>query len=279
MRPKSGLMTNAKAFKVGLVVAIGWLVAEPAFAQQTTVTAPLQGNSSGFYEGIGTQWGISGKGWFFQFGGPPVQPPFAAGDPNGGANFGGGFRSGGMSGFFRLYADQGSSRSSSSAAPSVTIPNGGQGFFSDTVQRPFVMGLVPVVGDAESPLHEKLSRLQSERSAASPMPQPHEDEVATKEDLILKRSETVAASESGGGAAAGRSTAERGDVSVAEIREQKRRAEEARLVEIRELVAKADTLVSEGKTSVARSYLKMAERKAASEEERVAIAKRLAELK
>jgi len=35
-----------------------------------------------------------------------------------------------------------------SQTPSITLPNGGTGYFSDTSQSPFVIGFIPVVGGA-----------------------------------------------------------------------------------------------------------------------------------
>src|SRR5687768_8483149 len=46
-----------------------------------------------------------------------------------------------------IVAEQGSSRSLNSQAVSLTTLNGAPGFISATTQRPFVTGLIPVVGD------------------------------------------------------------------------------------------------------------------------------------
>lgn len=276
MRRGKSILRTATAVVIGAVASVFTCTTNVA-AQQTTVTTPFQQNGSSFYEGIGTQWGASGPGWFFQFGGPPVRPPFAAGDPNGGAAFGGGFRNGNTSGYFRLFADQGSSTTSGGSSPSVTIPNGGYGFLSDAVQRPFVFGVVPVVGDAESPLVERLSRLQQERAAGITSPK---SQSVDEGDLVIGDASAERASGgTGGGMRGGPSTAERGDLSVAEIRERKRLEEFAQQKVLDDLVAKADQLVRDGKPGVARTYLKMAERKAFTDDQRLAIAKRLEMLK
>jgi general secretion pathway protein D len=49
--------------------------------------------------------------------------------------------------FFLLQAAQGDDRTNVLQAPKVTLFNGQTGFVSDTSQRPFVMSVVPVVGD------------------------------------------------------------------------------------------------------------------------------------
>ena len=46
-----------------------------------------------------------------------------------------------------IVAEQGSTRSLNSQAVSLTTLNGAPGFISATTQRPFVTGLIPVVGD------------------------------------------------------------------------------------------------------------------------------------
>src|SRR5688500_18618584 len=125
-------------------------LAAPAAAQQVNLDAPFNTVGHSFYEQVGVRWGLSGRNWFFNFGGPGpgagVVPPFGGFDPNAGANFGVGFRGNGVNGFLNITAGQGSTTTFGSASPSVTVMNGQTGFFADTQQRPFVTGLVPVVG-------------------------------------------------------------------------------------------------------------------------------------
>jgi len=82
-------------------------------------------------------WGIRGNGWFANFPGPPPAPPFGGFDPNAGAQFG----FAGPNGFLNFTAGQGANTTFTSQAPSVTVMNGQTGFFSDTIQRPFVTSL------------------------------------------------------------------------------------------------------------------------------------------
>lgn len=131
-----------------LLVAIAGTTG-PACAQQTTVTTPFHSNSSSFFEQIGTQWGIKGPNFSFQFGGGGMgQPPFGNPDPSAGIRSGWAWNSGPWSGNFNFIAAQGSRTGMVSQAPSITLPNGGTGYFSDTSQSPFVIGFVPVVGGA-----------------------------------------------------------------------------------------------------------------------------------
>lgn len=123
----------------------------PAVAQQqVTVSSPHTAVSDSFYEHTGTSWGAQGKNWFFQFG-PPGNPNSAAPQfggfvPSAGANLGFGFNGGGFGGGFLGNFSQGSRRSFTSVTPSVTVPNGGTGMIMDTSVSPFVLGYVPIVG-------------------------------------------------------------------------------------------------------------------------------------
>ena len=133
-----------------------------AQAQQVTVGTPFNTAGSSYYEQFGVQWGLRGNGWFARFGGP-VAPPFGGFDPNAGASFG----FGGRNGFLNFSAAQGSSTTFGSQTPILTLPNGGTGFIADQSMRPFVTGIIPVVGDGppvvpfRSVLDERLSRLSA----------------------------------------------------------------------------------------------------------------------
>jgi hypothetical protein len=263
-----------------------------AAAQQVNLDAPFNSVGHSYYEQIGVRWGLAGRGWFFNFGGPGpgagVAPPFGGFDPNAGANFGFGFGGNGFNGSFNLSAGQGSSTTFGSASPSVTVMNGQTGFFADTQQRPFVTGLVPVVGSPimippvlppfappQSVLQERIGRLQA------------------GEGLTAAEAGASSAGESGGSAAAPPSplagegpgvrgsSAERGDLSVASIKAAKaaaKSAKEAALAEeIAVLLEKAQGKIEAGQPSVAKAYLQMAARKATGDQ-RAEIQRRIAEL-
>ncbi len=138
-----------------------------AMAQQINVTTPANSSGSSFFESIGTNFGFrlpagTGSGsrvvgllpggqvipnvTFSQNGFGSAIPAFGGFDPNAGLRFGFGSVGRGGGGFSLGFTlAQGSSRTSVSSAPSITIPNGGVGFITDGALRPFVTGVTPVV--------------------------------------------------------------------------------------------------------------------------------------
>ncbi len=155
-------------------VSLVWLAVQPTHAQmQSHASTAFRGAGQGFFEQTGVGWGFqhqnSGGYMFFNNGGPGPLPPFGGFDPNSQAHFGFGGRSGDVSWNLGIYAGQGSSQSMTSQAPSVVLPNGGSGYFFNTMQQPFVTGIVPVVGgQAISPLQERILRLRYEQSLRGP---------------------------------------------------------------------------------------------------------------
>jgi general secretion pathway protein D len=75
-----------------------------------------------------------------------TRPQFGSFDPNTAATFGFAILSD-IEAFFLLEAAQGDDRTNVLQAPKVTLFNGQQAFVSDTSQRPFVISVIPVVGD------------------------------------------------------------------------------------------------------------------------------------
>jgi hypothetical protein len=258
------------ACKTGCVLALAAGLAlsgvEGVLAQQTTVATPHPVASHSYYEHFGTSWGIRGNGWFFQFGGP-VAPPFGGFDPNAGASFG----FAGPNGFLNITAGQGSSTTLVGQAPMVTVTNGGTGAFFDQTLRPFVTGVIPVVGAQpplfDSVLHERLSRLEARQ-------------VGGTRDAAKGEKEPVAGA-AGAALARGPSSAERGELSVAEIKARKAAddatADAAAAAEIEALLEKARGAIAAGKPGVARIHLQMAARRAGREQQ-AAIQKQIAEL-
>ena len=254
----------------------------PVVAQQVQVSAPMTGVSDSFYERFGTSWGFSGGGRngraFFNFGGPnPGLPPFGGLDPNADARFGLGGRWGGGSAFFQGFAGQGSSRTIVSETPTIVIPNGGTGSIFSGVQRPFVTGVVPVVGRRNlSPLLDRIARLRSQPPAMSASRSSLADrrsaetdhgDLADHNDPAIGR-----ASASGGGSTrqAGyqpdRSTAGRGDLSVAEIQRRRESEQQAksdeRRAEVERLIERGRGCEQAGKLGAASIYYKRAARQA-----------------
>lgn len=235
-------MKRLTAIAIGLSAL---MTSATASAQQVNVETPFNSVGHSYYEQIGVRWGLRGNGWFFNFGGP-VNPPFGGFDPNAGANFG----FGGQNGFLNITAGQGSTTNFGSASPSVTVMNGGTGFFSDTVQRPFVTSLVPVVGEIRPPLMmtpppgpsvlaERLHRLRTEGTTSAPSVTSHS-------------------------APAAASSAEQGDLSVAEIKAQRAAKNQAAQAEVEVLIEKAAGARDAGNLGAAKVYLEMAARRAAA---------------
>src|SRR6185436_3896146 len=112
-----GPMAQTK-LSIALLALAGCFSSHPASAQMVHVGTPLIGVNDSFYEHINIGWGLRGRNWFMNFGGPnSVIPAFGGYDPNNDFRFG----VGGPNGFFNLAASQGSNRSITMSAPSVTM--------------------------------------------------------------------------------------------------------------------------------------------------------------
>ena len=226
----------------GLVCLGGVEVASAQYSFQQT---PFNTASHSFYENIGTAWGVQGRGWFFNFGGPGVgagnPSPFGGFDPNAQATFGAGFRGNGFSGHFGLTAGQGSDSTLTTTTPGVTIANGGMGFISDAQQRPFVLGVIPVVGEPVSPLRWRLERMAEQENSSGGA-----------------NGEKSAAAPKSGSSGGSSSSADRGDLSLAAIKAQQAAEDEAKAAEVAELLAKARELEDAGKPTSAKIYYKRA---------------------
>lgn len=242
---------------VGLAVASG---ASPAAAQYSSLAAPLGTGGDGFFEHVGMGFSFSGPGFFFQQNGlGAAAPPFGSFAPGAGLGGGVAFGFGGGQGQLSFVFEQGSRRSLASAAPGVTLANGAWSGFFDTSQTPFVVGVVPIVGDEPAratPLAERLDRLRHE---------PRGD--ATTSARADKPAGSSARSHAGS-AADSSSSAARPVGSLAEMR-QKRAAELAALVaEADELAAKAERALAAGKPGLAKLYFQQAARRADGEARR-----------
>jgi len=232
-----------------------WFVfASSGHAQYSVISAQQNGVGDSFFENIGVSFGAQfGNNGFFNFGGP-APPPFGGGGGGGGANFG--FQAGDPNGTnfrFNLFADQGSSRTLTSNTASVTVPNGGTGSIFSGSLTPFVTGIVPVVGQT-SPVLERYHRLMQQGGLR---------EYAEERGYVPAEPD---ADEGGGGLRLGASSAERGDLSIAEIRRQQVLEEEQVRSELLALVADAERCIGEGNLGAARVYLQQAARRASGSE-------------
>jgi hypothetical protein len=227
-----------------------------ASAQYSFVQTPFNGASHSFYENIGTSWALQGRGWFANFGGAGGGVPagFGGFDPNAQATLGGGFRGNGFSGRFGLTAGQGSDTTLTTSSPGVMVPNGGIGFFSDTQQRPFVLGIVPVVGEPVSPVKWRLERMAELGNSPGAGPQREAD-----------------SSNGSGGGSSGRSSAERGDLSVAAIKAQQAAEAAAKSAEVADILSQAREYETAGKLSSAKvQYRRALSRTSGKEQQEIA---------
>lgn len=244
----------------GVIAGLACLVgADVASAQYSFVQTPFNSASHSFYENIGVSWGLQGRGWFANFGGGGGGVPagFGGFDPNAQATFGAGFRGNGFSGNFRMTAGQGSDSTLTTSTPGVMVPNGGMGFFSDVQQRPFVLGVIPVVGEPVSPLRWRLERIAEQGNSPG----------------TGGSSEAGSSKEKSGSVSSGASTAERGDLSVAAIKAQQAAEEAATSSEVSELIAKAGELAAAGKISSAKIQYRRAALRATGKEQQEIAAK------
>lgn len=230
------------------VVLVSGFILEPAAGQNVTVGTPYNVVNDGFYEHFGINWGVRGRGFFFNSGsGGSLAPQFGGYDPNADARLG----FGGPNYFFNVSAGQGSRRSMISSTPMITMPNGGFGSIADSTMRPFVTGVVPVVGQPPTSLHDRVGRF---RAGETPPPAPPNSEEPSQSG--------------GGGGAATDSTANRGDVSVSEIRRQQAEEDAAKRAEVEALIEQGRGFEERGKPGVARIYYQQAANRATGELQR-----------
>jgi hypothetical protein len=267
------------------------VAAAPVSAQYSAVTTPFGTASDSFFENMGIGFGFSIPGAGFLpgddhgpsgtiglgptgaptpnlglpfTGGGGVAPPFGGGLAGAGrGGFGFGMAGGGLNTFGNMNFSQGSSRSFVMETPMVVVPNGGQGTIIDATQRPFVTGFIPVVGGygpgpgyglpsapAVSPLFERIQRLNAEGALRRQTAQQADVGVGARQDnqpLAL-----------GAGASQAASSAERGDLSVAEIRRQQAAEGDAADAELAAWIERARGAEAAGKRNVARIYYRMA---------------------
>jgi hypothetical protein len=171
--------------------------------------------------------------------------------------------------------DQGSTRSLTSTSASVTTMNGVPGFISATTLRPFVTGLIPVVGDyggAAAPIYgpatlmprynpgpsvvqERIARMRQEGTSFTP-------NRSTTRSPALKPSAVDQKQDGFQGrlAAARESSAGHATQSIAAIRLRQQQQDESRERKVAELYNKMREAQAAGKPEVARVYQQQFER-------------------
>lgn len=254
-------------------------------AQQVTVSTPLIGVQDNFYEHFNIGWSFRSRSprssMFFNFGSPAI-PPFGGFNPNADARIGIAQQWGDPVFGLGIRAGTGRTATMTMTAPMITMMNGVPGSIQDVTMRPFVTGLIPVVGAYAmyptmpvytappmtriSPLAERLGRLQYEKSHGVGTRAPQDGELALGNDgddeaISLAPANPIRAS-----------TAERGDVSVAEIRRRQAAEQSAQEQEIERLIAEARDAEAAGQLGIARVRYQQAAAKADGERRRELLA-------
>lgn len=236
--------------------------ADSTSAQMINVRTPFQSNTGTFYERTGINFG-------FSFGGnrrirglsptgqllPRIQvtqgsagvtaPTQGGYDPNASLRTGFATVGGDVNVAFGLEMGKGSRRSSSTQTPSVTMMNGQIGSIFSGAQRPFVTRIDPVIGRGGGNGLSIIRRpgysndgIEATETVSEPAPRTYSNP---------------------------NSTAVHGDISIADIKKQRRLEEmvqdQEMLQELQELISKASTLASQGEYGAARAKFGRALRK------------------
>ncbi|MFT5302001.1 MAG: hypothetical protein ACI814_002814 [Mariniblastus sp.] len=246
-----------------VATALGSLNGDSILAQNINVGTPLTHVSDSYYENLGTRFGFSipgGRGngsrivgWgpqgqfspnivFSQNGSGGAIPPFGGYSPNASFGFGRIGRNGG--GFsLGLNLAKGSTRTSTTVAPSLTVQNGNGGSLINGQFRPFVTGVVPVVGNSAqygqpvfAPDNGVTRAMQSGQLnlATGRAPETH---VASSDPVSFSNLE---------------STASAGDFSVSSIKAERKRRIEERKQQFIAAIKEAQVLESQSKYAEAR---------------------------
>lgn len=248
---------RASAFLFSLAVAL-WL--QPVAAQQINSGVGNISSGDSFGEFIGGSGGARGRNWFFGFGGGPgggAAPPF--GGVPGGLSGGFGFGGGGLSGGFGFTAGQGYSSNFGSTSGSITSLNGVPGYMFSGTLRPFVTQITPVVGNRPvliSPLALKLQQVGGVQGLRPPLRIPEQPETTNE---TPQRPADNGLGNSG-------SSAERGELSIAAIRQQQAAEDAAAQAELDQLIAEAERLAAAGNHRAAATQYSKAAAKAEGKE-------------
>lgn len=240
-------------------------------AQQIGVSSPFTTFTNSYYEHMGINFGFqfprAGGGFgggsrivglmpngqfapnvsFNQNSAASAIPPFGGFDPGSAGSFGFGRVGSGGGGFsLGMNFGKGSSRMLTSTTPSMTMFNGMGGSMFHGEVRPFVTGVIPVVGNSGTIITHPVNAVT----------------LATSSGQLDTRNlgrEDISRSTSVGDAPLPRSSsAERAFDSVAEIKARKESESQATLNKIKEHLDEAASAVSNGEYPRARSFLKMA---------------------
>ncbi|MCH2183129.1 MAG: hypothetical protein MK108_14105 [Mariniblastus sp.] len=276
---------------VALTALVCWSHSEIGFpsavrsltAQQIGISTPFTTARDSYYERMGVDFGFrlpGGRGpgsrivglmpngqftpngnlIFRQGGMSSAIPPFGGYDPGANARFGFNYLNRGGGGFSLGFDfGKGSNRSMTTTTPSLVVQNGHGGSITDGVYRPFVTGVIPVIGNGQRPQpyfpdNAVTRAIQSGVDLTAPHPEDTPDEPATTPSLRHPFS-----------------SARTGDLSVTEIKAQKLRREAERKAEFNAQLELVQIAESNEDYRVARIHLRKAIRlcEDASQKERL----------
>ncbi|MDA7885124.1 hypothetical protein OAU26_06000 [Mariniblastus sp.] len=247
---------------VGFVLALSTIAVEQSSAQNINVTNPVTrlndrsyshsginfgfgfpgGNGPGSrVQGLGPQGNL--KPWIgFQYGGNQAFPIFGGYSPNSGARLDFGRRgpNGGFS--FGINMAKGSTRTLSSVAPSLTVQNGFGGTLFNGQTRPFVTGMVPIVGGYPN---SNFSSGGLDNGVTRALNSGQLDLRPARREATRVPSGPVSYSDEN-------SSAMTGDLSVSEIKVQREKLKQERNREINALILEAKNLEKENRHAEAR---------------------------
>lgn len=257
-------------FKSGLailsvIVVAFWFDPAFAFAQNIGISTPFNTINDSFYENTGVSWGFQmGSGTqsqvFGSFGNSSTSaiPPFGGYDPNADATFGFINRNPNGDGFsLGLRMGKGSSRTMASATPSLVVPNGGTGAIFDGSLRPFVTGIIPVVADNHYMGNPNWEIIGPAGSGYTQPPAQWKD-VSEVFDLGADDSSAQPASYQPTAPRQSNSSAQQGDLSVAEIKRQRGNKLRSENLELQKLIEEAERFEQAGDIPRARIRYKKA---------------------
>ena len=254
----------------GLIV--GFLFATSAFAQQIYVETPGTRVTDSFYENMGVSFGFGLPGGqgngsrvvgllpdgrlnplgniiFSQNGSASAIPPFGGYDPNANANFGYGILTPGGGGYaLGIQFGSGNTRSVSSVTPGIMVQNGFGGSIGSGAFRPFVTGVVPVVGDDDSYYPPVMDNGVTRAINSGQLDLGSLGKNTQHLDRPVSAPEYSAAV----------STAEQGAPSVEALKAARAEKMDQREIELKQLLSDAVDLENEGNYPAARSCLRQA---------------------
>ncbi len=269
---------------VCVVVLVSHSVEARPVAQNINGATPLTSVHDNYFESFGSNFGFSIPGGrpngsrvvglgaqgqllpnlvFFQNGTGGAIPLFGGYTPNSGARFG--FGNVGPNGGYSLGFNlaQGSTRTSTMVAPSLTVQNGFGGSMFSGQYRPFVTGVVPVVGGG-APGFSNVAPGYLNPGYSNVAPIDNGVTRAMQSGQLDLRSRIEPSKRSVPSAPVtfsnDQSSALRGDLSVAQIKAQRAKKLELRKREFDETLAEARQLDSEQRYAEARIKYKAASR-------------------